>query len=47
MIGTDHDVKSWKNDQIQYFKEYLATFSKDSKEYKLILDGIRRLEKTR
>jgi len=47
MIGTNHNIHSWKSDQIKYFKEYLGTFSKGSKEYKLILDGIKRLEKTR
>ena len=47
MRGADHTVNSWKSDQIKYFKEYLDTFSKGSKEYQLILDGIKRLEKNR
>ncbi len=46
MIGKTTNISNWKADQIKYFKEYLATFDKGSREYKLIEDGIHRLEKT-
>jgi len=45
MIAKEHDLKGWKNAQIRYFREYLSTFDKGSREYSLILDGINKLEK--
>jgi hypothetical protein len=42
----ESSIDSWKNEQVKYFKGYLNNFKKDSKEYKMILDGISDLEKS-
>lgn len=44
MTAQKHDINKWKNEQIEYFKRYLSTFSSDSREYNIILQGIRDLE---
>ncbi|MCP4135408.1 MAG: hypothetical protein GY754_30845 [bacterium] len=36
----------WKNEQIDYFKRYLATFDSSSREYKLIKQGLDELEQS-
>ena len=46
MIQTSTDTNRWKNEQIAYFREYLKTFDRDSREYEIIRSGIERLEKT-
>jgi hypothetical protein len=38
-------MKKWKKEQLNYFKEYLSTFDEGSREYNLILKGIKKLEK--
>jgi hypothetical protein len=40
-----NNSKEWKQDQLKYFKEYLKSFDKDSREYKKIKSGIKDLEK--
>ena len=45
MIHSNTELKSWKNEQIAYFREYLKTFDKGSREYEIIKSGIERLEK--
>ena len=46
MIQSDGDLRNWKQEQLNYFKGYLANFKKDSREYKLLVEGIRELEKS-
>ncbi|HOD15330.1 MAG TPA: hypothetical protein PK307_16415 [Spirochaetota bacterium] len=41
-----HDINKWKHEQIEYFKRYLDSFSADSREYNIILQGIRDLEQS-
>ena len=38
-------LRQWREEQLAYFKEYLATFEKETREYDLIRQGIHRLEK--
>lgn len=45
MSNTRHDPDQWKREQLECFRQYLATFRKDSREYAFILRGIRNLEK--
>lgn len=40
------DVKNWKQEQINYFKEYLKAFSENTREYHLIKKGIEDLERS-
>ncbi len=44
MIQSDGDLRDWKQEQLNYFKGYLDNFRKDTREYKLLLEGIRELE---
>ena len=44
MLHNKGELNKWKNDQVQYFKEYLKNFDKDSKQYNLIMEGLRELE---
>ncbi|HNU92187.1 MAG TPA: hypothetical protein PKO25_09970 [Spirochaetota bacterium] len=44
MIHTEGDLRNWKQEQLKYFKGYLGNFKKDSREYKLLVEGIRELE---
>ena len=46
MAAQKIETNKWKNEQIEYFKQYLATFAADSREYQIILKGIRDLEKS-
>jgi hypothetical protein len=46
LVKGNHDMNKWKREQLEYFKQYLSTFDIDSKEYRLILKGIRELEKS-
>jgi len=46
MIHNNHDFRSWKSEQITYFKNYLSNFKEGSEEHRIITDGIRELEKT-
>jgi hypothetical protein len=46
MVKNGHDANKWKREQLDYFKRYLDTFHIDSKEYNMILKGIRDLEKS-
>ena len=42
----NQEMNKWKQEQLDYFKKYLNTFSIDSKEYNLIVKGIQDLEKS-
>jgi hypothetical protein len=44
MIQSEGDLRNWKQEQLKYFKGYLGNFKKDSREYKLLVEGIRELE---
>ncbi len=46
MIQTEGDLRNWKQEQLNYFKGYLGSFKKDSREYKLLVEGIRELERS-
>ncbi|HOE20752.1 MAG TPA: hypothetical protein PLH80_04200 [Spirochaetota bacterium] len=46
MIQNSFDMKQWKMEQIKYFKKYQSTFPKNSKEYKILAESIRKLEST-
>lgn len=46
MTVQKHEINKWKHEQIEYFKRYLDTFSIDSREYTIILQGIRDLEQS-
>jgi hypothetical protein len=46
MAATQRDPNKWKREQLEYFRRYLEAFHKDSREYNIILKGIRDLEKT-
>ncbi len=46
MIQNNFDMKRWKLEQIKYFKKYQSTFPKNSKEYKILDESIRKLEST-
>jgi hypothetical protein len=46
MIQSDSDLRNWKQEQLNYFKGYLTSFKKDSREYKLLAAGIKELEKS-
>ncbi len=45
MTRTNHDPSRWKREQLECYRQYLATFREDSREYAFILRGIRNLEK--
>ncbi len=45
MIPRETDMRNWKQEQLKYFRGYLDSFKKGSKEYKLLMAGIRELEK--
>lgn len=46
MVGSGIDMRTWKIEQIRYFRKYLTAFDRDSKEYSIILNGISEIEKT-
>ncbi len=46
MLSKEKDMHNWKREQIQYFKKYLNSFSADSREYKMLKNGIEELERT-
>jgi len=46
MIHNNFDMKRWKLEQIKYFKKYQSTFPKNSKEYKILGESIKKLEST-
>lgn len=46
MIQSEGDLRNWKQEQLKYFKGYLGNFKKDSREYKLLVEGIRELEQS-
>ncbi len=45
MIRTVNEMRNWKIEQLNYFKGYLDNFRKGSREYNLLLSGIKELEK--
>lgn len=45
MVAAPNETRDWKLEQLNYFKGYLNNFKNDSPEYKLLLSGIRELEK--
>lgn len=45
MINNGKHMNKWQQEQLEYFKRYLSTFDRDSREYDLILKGIRELER--
>jgi hypothetical protein len=46
MAVKNQEKNIWKEEQLEYFKKYLNTFNINSKEYHLIVKGIRDLEKS-
>ena len=46
MASLTHDKDRWKREQIECYRQYLATFRVHSREYDIILKGIRDLEKS-
>lgn len=46
MLHRDDYNRNWKDEQITYFRKYLKAFDKNSKEYKLIREGIEELERS-
>ena len=46
MIHNNFDMKRWKLEQIKYFRKYQSTFPKNSKEYKILEESIKKLEST-
>ncbi|MBN2079131.1 MAG: hypothetical protein JW838_09190 [Spirochaetes bacterium] len=46
MNSINHDPSRWKREQLECYRQYLATFREDSREYAFILMGIRNLEKS-
>ena len=42
----ENDTSKWRTEQLNYFKQYLNSFSKNSKEYLLLSKGIEELEKS-
>ena len=47
MAADSNDMNKWKREQLEYFKKYLDFFHIDSKEYNIIMKGIKDLEKSR
>jgi hypothetical protein len=45
MDSKEKDARNWKMEQLNYFKGYLGNFKENSREYELLLAGIRELEK--
>ncbi len=45
MIHSERELKNWKIEQLNYFRGYLDNFKKDSREYQLLISGIKELEK--
>jgi hypothetical protein len=37
-------MKKWRNEQLEYFKSYMKSFKKNSREYKLLKKSINQLE---
>jgi len=46
MLHSEHDMKKWKKEQINYFKKYLGAFREGTKEFSLLKKGIEELEGT-
>lgn len=46
MAVKKQEINIWKEEQLEYFRKYLSTFNINSKEYNLIVKGIRDLEKS-
>lgn len=44
MIQNNFDMKRWKLEQIKYFKKYQSTFPKNSREYRILDESIKKLE---
>jgi hypothetical protein len=44
MSYNNEDMKKWKMEQIDYFRQYLKSFKNHTKEYNQIIEGIRELE---
>ena len=45
MMEHGMDMVKWRNEEIRNYREYLKSLSPDSKEYKLISQGIEQLER--
>lgn len=46
MSYNNEDMKQWKMEQLEYFKRYIKSFRNNTKEYSLIKEGIKELEKS-
>lgn len=46
MVRSEMDMKSWKLEQIRYYRDYLSAFEPETKEYSIITNGIAAIEKT-
>jgi hypothetical protein len=46
MLRQNNNMNLWKNEQLEYFKKYLSMYTENSKEYNMILRGIKQLEKS-
>ena len=44
MLRTESDMIKWKQEQISYFKKYLKSFKKGSREYTILQNGVQELE---
>ncbi len=45
MIQSINEMRNWKVEQLNYFRGYLDNFRKGSREYNLLVAGIKELEK--
>lgn len=46
MQHTEVDMIKWKKEQISYFKKYMKSFKKGTREYSILENGVEELEKT-
>lgn len=39
------NIRTWKDEQLSYFRKYINEFDADSREHGLLMEGIEQLEK--
>jgi hypothetical protein len=44
MLHREADMIKWKQEQISYFKKYMKSFKKGTKEYTILQNGVEELE---
>lgn len=44
MVANMNDMVNWRDEQVKYFSEYLKNFEENSKEHKIITQGIKELK---